>query len=193
MKAFFIITFSFIFFNSSLCIAQQYNNTNYAELFKNLPIIDIPYLNNEDPYEYLQYEKHIYSPYPLIKFSLKLKTRQKILKPGFYLLTPRSENGYDFVLFKQNGKIQDIVPVYEKEEVYPRAVYNRKAKPKVPLWKKPFTGLKKGAIKLMGKRKLPHPQPKYAMDSEFVDGEKYFIMKLYFENYAYKMIFKVIH
>ncbi len=192
MKKFFIIILSFICINS-LCLAQELNDKpNYAEIFKNMPIIDIPYLNSEDPYEYLQYEKYIYSPYPLVKFSLKLQTPGNILKPGYYLLTPRAENGNDFVLFKQNGKIVAIIPVYEKKAVYPKAIYNQKPKPEIPLWKKPFTGLKKGAIKLMGKRKLPHPQPKYAMDSQFVDGEKYFLMTLYFEEYAYKMLFKVV-
>ncbi len=191
MKYFLIMILSFIYFNS-ICLAQQLNKPNCAEIFNNLPIIDMQYLANEDPYESLQYENYIYSPYPLIKFSLKLQIPNKTLKPGFYLLTPRTENGYDFVLFKQNGKIQGIVPVYEKQLIYPKDVYNQQPKPKTPLWKKPITGLKKGAIKIMGKKKKPHPLPKYAMDAHFVDGKKYFLMTLYFEEYAYKMLFKVI-
>ena len=189
---------------SGPCYADYGRNVNatpqtvYDQIFNNLPIIDISYENNEDPLEDAEYNIYfIKSPYPLVRISSILRTRDKTIPPGYYLLTPRTQNGLSFVLFKENGKVFAIVPVYEKEKIDPLKVYPQpvKSKPKHPILGWPFRAVKAVCAKIfnktIGKHEKPPEPPKYDLKSKTVDGGKYFEMDLYFEDYLYKLLLKV--
>jgi hypothetical protein len=184
---FLFVILSFIVFSVPANAAE---NTNYESIYNNLPVLDFYYDHNEDPDEQLDYHDFIKSPYPLIRISAKLSCKEVKLLPGYYLMAVRNRSNYDFVMFKQNGKIVTMVPVYEKQLVNPETVYP-KPKVKKSLLKKTGSGIKRiVAAPFKPYRKPPEP-PRYAVTSSLVDGGKYFEIWLYQEQYLYKILFKV--
>jgi len=181
------------------CYANYGGESFYDKIFNNLPIIDVSYENNQDPLEDAEYNIYfIKSPYPLVRLSSVLSIRNKKIPPGYYLLTPRTQNGLSFVLFKENGKIFAMVPVYEKQKIDPLKVYPPPPpppKPKHPILGFPVRAVKavSGKIfdKTIGKHEKPPVPPKYMLKTETVDGGKYFLMDLYFEDNLYRMLLKV--
>jgi len=163
----------------------------YDEIYNRLPILDIYYDDSQDPAELEDYSDYVQSPYPLIRTSAILTSQKTKIKPGYYLLTPRTKGAYEFITFKQNGKIIAFVPIYEKTIIDPKVIYLEAPKPKPHLITWPYRILKKGFLKLFGKYKRPLKAPPYVIESEFVDHGKYFEIKFYLEQYLYKMLFKV--
>ena len=163
----------------------------YDKIYESSPILDFYYEQNEDPDEITDHQEHIRSPYPLIRTSSPLSTKSSKIIPGYYLLTPRNKDGYDFVMFKQKGRITALVPVFEKKLINPLEVYPQPIKRKVPLVKKPFAAMQNG-LKFVFKPYIKPPElPKYLLNSDYVAGGKYFEIHLYKDEYLYKMLFKV--
>jgi hypothetical protein len=169
----------------------QTRATQNDEIYDKLLALDIYYEHNEDPLELEDYTEYVQSPYPLIRTSVTLTSQKTKIPPGYYLLTPRTKGAYEFITFKQNGKITALVPIYEKTLIDPKVIYEEAPKPKPRLITWPFRMIKKGFIKLFGKYKRPLKPPKYIIESEFKDGGKYFEIRFYLEQYLYKMLFKV--
>jgi len=167
---------------------------NYDEIFNNLPVLDIVYDQNEDPDEQADSIKYFQSPYPLIRTAFPLSCKSAKFKPGYYLLTPRTRDGYDFIMFKQFGKIAGLVPVYEKRPLTPEEslrLFPPPPKPKTTIWSLPLRAFKVCVKKAFGKQKKPPEPPKYALDANITDENKYFEIILYSEQYAYKILFKI--
>jgi len=167
---------------------------DYDLIYDNLPVINVKYYVNEDPDEINDYRKYI-TPYPLLRTSLVLKCKNQKIRPGYYLLTPKNEKGLDFVMFKQQGKIIALIPVYEKSLIVPQLTYKKPPAPKVSMVAFPFVKLKKitkGTLKTIFKPVLKPPDlPETKMKASYVNGGKYFEIWLYVDKYLYKMLLKV--
>lgn len=110
----FLILSSFL--TGSKVFAEE-KDVDYYEIFNNLPDPQVKFIHNEDPDDYYDNKKFYISPYPLIRISDNLYVKGMIIKPDYYLLTPRQYADVDVILFKQNGKIIYVVPIFGKEEV----------------------------------------------------------------------------
>ena len=90
---------------------------NYRQIYKDLQMPDFAYLHGIDPKHFFENKDASYSVYPLFRLSAPLYFKNIIIKPGYYDLTPREHEGKDYILFKQNGLVVHILPVYKKEVV----------------------------------------------------------------------------
>lgn len=190
MKKIILCFLVFIIF-SSKAFAEK---VDYETIYSNLPVIDLYYEQNEDPNEQEDYAQYFNSPYPLIRTSFPLSCKTVKLKQGYYLLTIRSKDGFDFVMFKQNGKIAALIPVYEKRlmtQEETQRLFPPPPKSKHPVLSLPWKGFKAGVKKTLGKYQKPPELPKFALDADIVGGGKYFEILFYKEKYLYKMLFKI--
>ncbi|OGI03081.1 MAG: hypothetical protein A2104_06335 [Candidatus Melainabacteria bacterium GWF2_32_7] len=192
MKKILFLTFLSLIFllNSASIIAAE--KISYDSIYNNLPVLtDIYYDHNEDPDEIVDYKDYIQSPYPLMRISVKLSCKDVKIGPGYYLITAKNRSNYDFVMFKQNGKIAALIPIYEKQLINPETVYPKAQQPKKSIIRKIGSGIKKVIARPFKRYKKPLPAPRYYITSSMVDSGKYFEINLYQEQYLYKMLFKV--
>lgn len=173
-----LILFSFLEFSNLSCRAED-SKINYDLIYKDTPVLDFIYEDSIDPKQDNDYDGYIISPYTLIRITDTLRNKKVLLKPGYYLVKPENRNGYEFLLFKQNGKVAGVVPVYQKVLIDPNLVYKEPTKPKEPFYKKIFK-----------RRTVPLP-PKSALESKIADDGKYLEIWLYVDKYLYKVLFKI--
>jgi len=108
--------------------SQPQKGFDYEKAYKNLKEVKVEFIHDEDPDEYYDTQKIYFSPYPLIRLTQKLYYLDKIIEPGFYLLTPREYAGQRCVLLKQAGKIKYVVPVFEHKKIVPELEYQKPPK-----------------------------------------------------------------
>ena len=164
------------------------NSANYDEIYSTLEEVDFEYIFGIDPHQADEYTKYMYSPYPLFRSGVDLIFKSKKIPAGYYLLTPREKNGKTYVLFKENGRVSYIVPVY-KEDVVLETFYEEKFPHPKP------TGLQKVHKKVMdfigtkwGHKNQRTPIPQAYI--EFSDAGSYWDMILYYGNKKYYLLFK---
>ena len=87
---------------------------NYAEIYNNLQPADFSYQHDMDPEQYYDIKDASWSPYPLLRLNSYIYFKNIAIEPGYYLLTPREHEGKWYILFKQNGRVNYIIPVYER-------------------------------------------------------------------------------
>lgn len=203
MKKNFLLLTALIFFFMFSCLPCGAENIriNYDLLYKDTPILDFMYEEGVDPKEDKDYEDYIISPYVLIRITDTLRSKKVFLRPGYYLVKPEKKDGYEFLVFKQKGRVAGVVPVYRKSfTVNPYLVYNeKKSKPELPLYKKIpktiFIDTPKKIIswpfKKMFKQKRIKVPSQSALESDVVGNGKYLDMGLYVNNYLYKVLFKI--
>lgn len=143
--------------------------------------------NDIDPYEDEDTIRYAWSPYPLFRTSAELFFKDDKIEAGYYLLTPRTLGGKDYVLFKQNGKVEFIIPVAKKEAT-PLNFYNANTPEiKKTAWQKFTTSVRKkfyDTSKDSGRSTPP---------SSLVDVEvevKYIIINFYYGESKYILLFK---
>ena len=180
-----IIILSIFLFLPRCALAEE---LNYEQIYKNLPVVQNDYINSEDPYEYDDYQKYFTSPYPLLRIWANLYFKNLTIREGYYLLTPREKDGQNVILFKQNGRIAFIIPVFEKKKINPALVYKEPPKPKTPWYKVPWKCFKAGMAHMFGLDKTPPKLPKSLIETSYVGGP-YFEMDFYYDEYLYKAIF----
>lgn len=163
---------------------------DYNEVYNNLYPLDIYFDARVDPLQDAEYLGYMESPYTLFRTSLILYFKKITLDPGYYLLTPRKFSNYDFVMFKENGKITAFIPVYEKVKIDPKVVYKEPPKPKAKLYKRPFIAIGKAFVKVFGRFKRPPKPYRSKIETKITDNGQYFLVWFYQEDYLYKMIFK---
>jgi len=143
--------------------------------------------NGIDPYEDEDTIRYSWSPYPLFRTSADLFFKDYKIPPGYYLLTPRKLGGKHYVLFKQNGKVEFIIPVAKKEAT-PLNFYqaNTPQLKKTP-WQKIYSGVRKkfyDAAKDSGRSTPP---------SSYIDvtvETKYIIVLFYYGESKYVLLFR---
>jgi len=131
-----------------------------------------------------------WSPYPLFRLTTQLVFKNTVIEPGYYLLTPREHKGNWYILFKEQGKVKYIIPVYNRE-IVPLGFYDENL-PKIKL-----TPTQKFHLKFhdfVGKH-IKSSQRKPAPNTflEVTDLENNFIsLVIYWGNHRYYMILRTI-
>lgn len=169
----------------------QCAEVDHEQIYRDLEPADFSYIHNIDPEEMYDVKDTSWSPYPLFRLTSALFFKNTMIEPGYYLLTPREHKGNWYILFKEQGKVKYIIPVYEKEMV-PMGFYDENL-PKVKL-----TALQKFNIKFndfVGKHvKSSQRKPAPQAYLEATDLENNFIsLVVYWGNYRYYMILRTIN
>ena len=189
-----ITSFVFItllFLNCNVFANENISNSklkNYDEIYEMLEEPDFDYIFGIDPYQADEYTKYMYTPYPLFRTGVNLIFKSKTIPAGYYLLTPREKNGKTWILFKENGKISYVIPIYKEESVSEEFYEDKIPHPVPTLYEKirnktmDFIGTK------WGHRNQRTPIPKAFI--EFNDMGMYWDMILYYGDKKYYLLFK---
>ena len=162
---------------------------DYASIYNSLEIPSHSYLHNIDPDQYYDMKDATWAPYPLLRLNSYIYFKDKAIEPGYYLLTPREHKGKWYLLFKQNGKVSHIIPVYERD-IVPELFYEKHlAKPKLTKAQK----IHMGVLDFLGKfdsTKRKEPIKSYM---EINDLENHFVsIIIYYGDRKYSTIFRTI-
>lgn len=162
---------------------------NYAKIYSDLEPADFSYLHNIDPDQYYDMKDATWSPYPLLRLNSALYFKKQTIEPGYYLLTPREHKGKWYLLFKQNGCVTNIIPVYERD-ITPEFFYdNHLPKPKYTFGQK----VHMKTLSAFGKLKSSKRRDPIKCYMEINDLENYFVsVVVYYGNHKYSTIFRTI-
>ena len=167
------------------------NATDYLKLYEKTNKVDFSFYNNIDPYQDEDNFRYASSPYPLFRTSTDLYFKDITVPHGYYILTPRHYKNRDIVLFKTAGKVSYIIPAITKE-VVPVGFYEKNIpKVKKTKWQKFHDGFfEKMNNMFKSSRKVTPP-------SAFITAEryehKYLLVKLYYAEDVYVMLFSLIN
>ena len=162
---------------------------DYAQIYNDLEPADFSYLHDIDPDQFYDMKDSAWSVYPLIRLNSEIYFKNSAIEPGYYLLTPRENNGKWYILFKQNGVVKHIIPVYERD-ITPEFFYDKHI-PKAKLTTS--QKIHKGLLDFLGnfdstKRKTP-----VQSYLEVNDLENYFVsIIIYYGSHKYYTIFRTI-
>ena len=95
-------------------LAVMAEDTDYEKIYRELPVPTHSYVHGIDPGEGFDIKNTTWSPYPLFRLTSPLFFKSITIQPGYYLLTPREHEGKWYMLFKEQGKIKYIIPIYER-------------------------------------------------------------------------------
>ncbi len=168
---------------------KQTGNKNYAKIYNDLEPAKFSYLHNIDPEQYYDTKDAAWSVYPLLRLNAPIYFKNITVEPGYYLLTPREHNGKWYMLFKQNGLVVHIIPVYNRDYTPEKFYDEHIPKPKL-------TGSQKvhmGTLKALGKFKSTKRKEPVKSYLEVNDLENYFIsIVIYYGNHKYSTLFRTI-
>lgn len=163
---------------------------DYRQLYLNMQVPTFSYIHGIDPEQYYDNKTSTWSPYPLFRLSSPLYFKTITIVPGYYLLTPRTFKGDDYVLFKENGVIKYTIPVYKKELV-PEGFYDSHIpKPKLTKTQR----MNQAFFRWVGKhfkRAQKKPTPQAYIETNDLDN-KFVSIIIYYGPYRYYMIFRTI-
>lgn len=164
--------------------------TDYEQVYRELEPADFSYVHNIDPEEMYDVKDTSWSPYPLFRLTAPLFFKKTMIEPGYYLLTPREYKGKWYILFKVQGKVKYIIPVYNRE-VVPMGFYDENL-PKIKLTPAQKFNLK--FLDFVGKHvKSSQRKPAPQTYLEATDLEDNFIsIIIYWGNHRYYMILRTI-
>ncbi len=188
-----VLLCSVVLFASLNCSIAQENKANgenakYAKIYEELSEPDFSYIFNLDPYQTEEYTKYMYAPYPLFRTAIRFVFKNTVIEPGYYLLTPREKDGKWYVLFKTNGKVKYIIPVYEKQLVEPMFYEKYVPERKLTFWQGICKKTRDTMGKFFPKQTQRMPPPKSYIDVNEL-GTDYWQVVLYYGASKYYMIF----
>lgn len=162
---------------------------NYSQIYANLSMPDFSYLHNIDPDQYYDTKDATWSIYPLLRLNSPIYFKEITIEPGYYLLTPREHKGSWYMLFKQNGIVKHIVPVFERDYT-PETFYDEHIpQPKLT----PSQKVHMGILDFLGKfdsTKRKEPVQSYL---ELNDVENHFVtIIIYYGSHKYSTIFRTV-
>lgn len=162
---------------------------NYPEIYNKLEPTSYSYLHGIDPDEYYDVKDATWSIYPLLRLNSAIYFKNIIIEPGYYLLTPREHNGKWYILFKQNGKVVHIIPVYERGYT-PKNFYDEHIpKPKLTKSQKIHMII----LDTVGKTKSSKRKEPVKSFLEVNDLDNYFIsIVIYYGGHKYSTLFRTI-
>lgn len=162
---------------------------NYAGIYNDLEPATHSYLHNIDPDQYYDMKDAAWSPYPLLRLNSPIYFKNQTIEPGYYLLTPREYKGRWFMLFKQNGTVSHIIPVYERD-ITPEFFYDKHIpKPKLT----PSQKVHMGVLDFLGNFKSTKRKTPIQSYMEISDLENYFVsIVIYYGSHKYSTIFRTI-
>ena len=131
MKKIFISLFLLI-----IGLSTAAKDVDYEQIYRDLPVPTHSYVHGIDPGEGFDMRNTTWSPYPLLRLTSPLFFKTITIREGYYLLTPREHEGKWYMLFKEQGKIKYIIPIYERD-LTPMNFYNENLpKPKLTFTQK---------------------------------------------------------
>lgn len=162
---------------------------NYADIYNNLEPAKHSYMHDIDPDQYYDMKDATWAPYPLLRLNSYIYFKDRAIEPGYYLLTPREHKDKWYLLFKQNGKVMHIIPVYERD-ITPEFFYDKHLpKPKLTKAQK----IHMGALSFLGKFNSTKRKDPIKSYMEITDLENYFVsIVIYYGNHKYSTIFRTI-
>ena len=165
------------------------NKDNIPEIYRSLEVPTHKYVHDLDPEEFVDTQNAAWSPYSLFRLTAPLYFKTIAIKPGYYLLTPREHAGNWYMLFKENGKIKHIIPIYNKE-IVPLDFYKDNLPEEKTTWSQ-RQHLK--LLKFVGKFKSSQrpEMPKTYLEAEDLD-DNFIVIKLYWGDYIYHMVLRSI-
>ena len=182
----FLICF-FGFLGVGFCAPVQ-KGEDFEAIYDRLESADFEYIFSLDPYQPEDYQKYIVSPYPLLRTGVEFVFKDTKIPPGYYLLTPREKYGVQYVLFKQNGKVQYIIPTYKKELVDPGFYKMHVPAPEKTKTQK-MADFGNKLVGKMAKQSKATPPPQAYIDVNQI-GNEFWQVILYYGNDKYYMIFR---
>ena len=163
---------------------------DYRQIYMNLQVPTFSYVHGLDPGQYYDNKNSTWSPYPLLKLSATLYFKTITIPPGYYLLTPTTYKGDDYLLFKEVGLVKYIAPVYKKEFV-PEGFYESHLRqPKLKFSQK----VEKNIMTFVGKHiksAQRKPLPQSYLEVNDLDNKFVSIIE-YYGPYRYYAIFRTI-
>lgn len=143
--------------------------------------------NDIDPFQDEDSIRYAWSPYPLFRTSAFMYFKDYTIEPGYYSIVPRVLQGKDYILFKQNGKVQFVIPVAKKEKT-PLNFYDANTpKVKQTKWQKFTSGVKKKFYE-SAKDSMRATPPSSLVNVEV--EVKYIILTFYYGEDKYIALFK---
>ena len=169
--------------------SQTEATKDYSGIYNALEPAKHSYLHNIDPDQYYDMKDTAWAPYPLLRLNSYIYFKNISIEPGYYLLTPREHKGKWYMLFKQNGKVVHIIPVYERD-ITPELFYEKHlSKPKLTKAQK----IHMGALNFFGKFKSSKRKEPIKSYMEITDLENHFVsIIIYYGNHKYSTIFRTI-
>ena len=179
--------------SQEIIIPQNYEKTkptkNYSDIYNSLSVPNFSYLHDIDPEQYYDMKDTTWSVYPLLRLNSPIYFKTITVEPGYYLLTPREQDGDWYMLFKQNGVVKYIIPVYERD--YTQELFYDKhiPKPKLTTAQK----IHMGFLDFIGKFKSTKRKSPIQTYLEVNDLENYFVsIVIYYGSHKYSTIFNKI-
>lgn len=162
---------------------------DYVGIYHSLEPAKHSYMHNIDPDQYYDMKDAAWAPYPLLRLNSFIYFKDKAIEPGYYLLTPREHKGDWFLLFKQNGKVAHIIPVYERD-ITPEGFYEKHLpQPKYTKAQK----IHMGVLSFLGKFNSTKRKDPIKSYLEITDLENHFVsIVIYYGNHKYSTIFRTI-
>ena len=179
--------------SEEIIIPPSYDKTkptkNYADIYNSLEIPNFSYLHDIDPDQYYDMKDTTWSVYPLFRLISPIYFKTITIEPGYYLLTPREQDGKWYILFKQNGVVKHIIPVYERDYT-PEMFYDKHIpKPKLTTAQKIHIGF----LDFIGNFKSTKRKSQVQTYLEVNDLENYFVsIVIYYGPHKYSTIFRTI-
>lgn len=162
---------------------------DYAGIYNSLEPAKHSYMHDIDPDQFYDMKDATWAPYPLLRLNSYIYFKEISIEPGYYLLTPREHKGKWYMLFKQNGKVSHIIPVYERD-ITPESFYDKHLpKPKLTRAQK----IHMGALNFLGKFNSTKRKEPIKSYMEITDLENHFVsIVIYYGNHKYSTIFRTI-
>jgi hypothetical protein len=162
---------------------------DYVNIYNSLELPKHSYMHDIDPDQYYDIKDASWAPYPLLRLNSYIYFKDRAIEPGYYLLTPREHKGKWYMLFKQNGKVVHIIPVYERD-ITPEQFYEKHL-PKLKLSK--AQKIHMGVLDFLGKYKSTKRKEPVKSYMEITDLENHFVsIVIYYGNHKYSTIFRTI-
>ncbi len=174
-------------------VIPEYTNVkptkDYAQIYNDLEVPSFSYLHDIDPEQYYDIKDTSWSIYPLLRLNSPIYFKSITVEPGYYLLTPREHEGNWFMLFKQNGVVKYIIPVYDRDYT-PEMFYDEHIpKPKYTTAQK----IHMGFLDFIGHFKSTKRKTPVQTYLEVNDLENYFVsIVIYYGAHKYSTIFRTI-
>lgn len=168
---------------------QPETKKDYAGIYNKLEPAKHSYMHNIDPDQYYDMKDATWAPYPLLRLNSYIYFKESSIEPGYYLLTPREHKDKWYLLFKQNGKVVHIIPIYERD-IVPEFFYDKHLpKPKLTRAQK----IHMGTLSFLGKFKSTKRKDPIKCYMEITDLENHFVsIIIYYGNHKYSTIFRTI-
>ena len=162
---------------------------NYAQIYNELEVPTFSYLHDIDPDQYYDMKDTAWSIYPLFRLNSPIYFKSVTIEPGYYLITPREHKDKWYILFKQNGVVKHIIPVYERDYT-PEMFYDEHIpKPKLTKAQK----IHMGVLDFIGNFKSTKRKTPVQTYLEVNDLENYFLsIVIYYGSHKYSTLFRTI-